>query len=55
MKKMIFGLLAIGTLVLVSSCEPADTVEVDNLYEIDKGTPPPTDGIDKGTPPPTDG
>lgn len=43
MKKVIFALLAIGTLVL-ASCTKTTAEETEKEYVIDKNTPPPPNG-----------
>ncbi|KKM92717.1 hypothetical protein LCGC14_1215670 [marine sediment metagenome] len=44
MKKAIFAILAIVTLMFVVSCTSETTTDQDSLYAIDKGTPPPPNG-----------
>ncbi|MEX0274277.1 MAG: hypothetical protein AB3N16_07865 [Flavobacteriaceae bacterium] len=53
MKKVFIGLLAIAALSL-GSCSKDDDDQTE-LYQIDKGDPPPKNGIEKGTPPPPNG
>lgn len=56
MKKLLFGLIATVFVLAISSCENSDnSTEYENFRSdeapIDKGTPPPKNGITKGTPP----
>ncbi len=44
MKKAVFALLAMVFLMFAASCTTESTAAEDDVYAIDKGTPPPPNG-----------
>lgn len=53
MKKIILAAAILS--ITLASCGTDNDKTYEELQQIDKGTPPPTNGIDKGTPPPKNG